>query len=231
LTQRARDEQFAAARRFLDSLSVPRIVVPGNHDIPFYDVFSRWLSPLSGYRRHIGDPDDQFYADNEIAIVGINTARSFTFKEGRINRRQVLHGCELLDRSEPAVTRLVVTHHPFNLPEAEIESNTVVGRALMAITGFAECRVDMILSGHLHVSNAAVMPVRYDDTGYAALLIQAGTATSSRRRNEQNAYNLIRIDRPKTTVDVLSWNEAAGVFVVRTSHQFRVTEGGWTRSA
>jgi 3',5'-cyclic AMP phosphodiesterase CpdA len=231
LTQRAKDGQFAAAGKFLDSLPWPRIVVPGNHDIPLYDLFARWLTPLSGYRRHIGDPDNQFYADNEVAIVGVTTARSLTFKDGRINRRQVERSCALLGRSGPAVTRLVVTHHPFDLSEGEVETGALVGRASIAITGFARCRVDMILSGHLHSSHAAVTPVTYGDMQYAALLIQAGTATSSRRRSEQNAYNLIRINRPLAAVDILSWKETAGEFVVNTSHHFRVTEAGWTRSA
>ena len=55
LTQRARVVQFAEARAFLDRLPKPVIVVPGNHDIPLDDVASRFLRPLSGYRRYITD--------------------------------------------------------------------------------------------------------------------------------------------------------------------------------
>ena len=93
------------------------------------------------------------------------------------------------------VIRIVVTHHPFDLPGPDTEDD-VIGRASMAIQGFARCRVDMILSGHLHFSHASPTPVCYGDTGYTALLVQAGTATSSRRREELNSFNLIRIDRP-----------------------------------
>ena len=227
LTQRARDEQFAAARRFLDSLPGARIVVPGNHDVPLYNVFARWLSPLAAYRRHIGDDVEPFYADDEIAVLGINTARSLTFKNGRINRLQVQRGCARLDTCAATATRIIVTHHPFDLPVGGDESD-VVGRAAMAISGFARCRVDMILSGHLHLGNAAPTPVRYGETGYSALLIRAGTATSSRLRAELNSYNVIRIERPLATIERLSWSEERGSFETSSTGQFRLTSRGWS---
>ena len=34
ITQRARRRQFAAARAFIERLSLPVLAVPGNHDIP-----------------------------------------------------------------------------------------------------------------------------------------------------------------------------------------------------
>jgi len=230
LTQRARNAQFASARRFLDSLPVPRVVVPGNHDVPLYNLMARWLWPLAAYRRHIGDNVEPFYADGEIAILGVNTARSFTFKNGRINQGQILRGCARLDSCGSGVTRVVVTHHPFDLP-GTANNDEVVGRASMAIQEFARCRVDMILSGHLHFSHASPTPVCYGDTGYTALLVQAGTATSSRRREELNSFNLIRIDRPLAAVERRSWdNQRRDVTVINTD-RFRLTPAGWARLA
>jgi 3',5'-cyclic AMP phosphodiesterase CpdA len=228
LTQRARNAQFASARRFLDSLPVPRVVVPGNHDVPLYNLMARWLWPLAAYRRHIEDDVEPFYADGEIAILGVNTARSFTFKNGRINRNQVLRGCARLDACGSGVTRIVVTHHPFDLPGTD-DKDEVVGRAPMAIQGFARCRVDMILSGHLHFSHAAPTPVHYGNTGYTALLVQAGTATSSRRREELNSFNLIHIDRPLATVERRSWHDQRRDFTVINTDRFRLTPAGWSR--
>ena len=53
LTQRAKPEQFREARAFLDTLPKPQIVVPGNHDVPLYNVFLRFLCPLGRYKRFI----------------------------------------------------------------------------------------------------------------------------------------------------------------------------------
>jgi len=227
LTQRARDEQFASARRFLDSLPVPRVVVPGNHDVPLYNLLARWLWPLAAYRRHIDDNVEPFYADGEIAILGGNTARSFTFKNGRINRDQVLRGCTRLDSCDSGVIRIVVTHHPFDLPGTD-DKDEVVGRASMALQGFSRCRVDMILSGHLHFSHAGLTPVRYGGTGYTALRVQAGTATSSRRREELNSFNLIRVERPLATVERRSWDNQRRDFIVINAEGFRRTPVGWS---
>src|SRR5215210_8080881 len=89
LTQRARSQQFKEGRQFLDKLPSPQIIVPGNHDVPLHNVFARFLQPLDKYKEYITDDLQPFYADQEIAIMGINTARSLTIKDGRINDEQV----------------------------------------------------------------------------------------------------------------------------------------------
>src|ERR1700704_500594 len=94
LTQRARTAEFQAARAFLDRLPKPQIIVPGNHDVPLHNVFRRFIGPLAKYRRLITDDLAPFYADDEIAVLGINTARSLTFKRGRVNSKQIDHAKE-----------------------------------------------------------------------------------------------------------------------------------------
>ena len=98
LTQRARARQFRAARAFLDTLPTPQLVVPGNHDVPLYNVFARFLAPLAGYRRFVADEVDPSFVDDEIAVVGINTARSFTWKGGGVSEAQLARAEEKLCR-------------------------------------------------------------------------------------------------------------------------------------
>src|SRR5882724_10264204 len=88
LTQRARSHQFREARAFLDALPQPQIVVPGNHDVPLHNVFTRFVRPLDKYKGYITDDLQPVYQDNEIVVVGVNTARSLTIKGGRINENQ-----------------------------------------------------------------------------------------------------------------------------------------------
>ena len=228
LTQRARSRQFREARAFLDRLPKPQIVVPGNHDVPLYNVFARFINPLRKYQRYISDDLRPFYHDEEMVVLGVNTARSLTIKGGRINQDQVAWMREKLCAWDEKIVKIVVTHHPFDLPEGHHERD-LVGRALMAIEGLASCGADMFLAGHLHVSHTAHTAVRYKIEGYSALVVQAGTATSSRGRGEANSFNLIRIAHPQITVQRFEWQPERTEFILAQTDNFRHTEDGWTR--
>jgi 3',5'-cyclic AMP phosphodiesterase CpdA len=230
LTQRARSHEFRQARDFLKALPFPKVVVPGNHDVPLYNIISRGLRPFAKYRRYIDDELEPSFADSEIAVLGINTARSFTLKNGRINLRQVARVCEQLQTYPPHVTRIVVTHHPFDLPGAS-HSGGLVGRANMAMTGFAACHVDLFLSGHLHTSHVGYSATRYKIAGYSALIIQAGTATSTRRRGQANAYNIIRVGRSRVSIDCSTWDPERGRFGISTTERIRRGADGWLAAA
>ena len=229
LTQRARRHEFDAARRFLGSLPFPQVVVPGNHDVPLYNVVARAATPFRAYRRAFRDELEPLFTDPEIAVLGINTARALTFKNGRINLQQVEQSCARLEACGPTVTRVIVTHHPFDAPDPGSDGN-LIGRARMAMTAFARCRVDLILSGHLHVGHVGPSTLRYGGNGWALLLVQAGTATSTRRRGEVNAFNLIRIDQPHIDVESRTWDSARSVFATTGTARFQHTPEGWIRS-
>jgi 3',5'-cyclic AMP phosphodiesterase CpdA len=226
LTQRARSHQFAEARKFLDALPEPQIIVPGNHDVPLYNFVARFTQPLMKYRRHITDDLEPFYADEEVAILGINTARSLTTKYGRINERQIESIRQRMCSYSEEMTKIIVTHHPFDLPEGHDESD-LVGRAELAMQALASCGADVLLAGHLHVGHTGQTATRYKIEGHSALVISAGTATSTRGRGESNSFNLIRINHPYIKVERLSWQAETGRFTPSLSESFEHTTGGW----
>ena len=230
LTQRARRAQFREARAFLDTLPVPQIVVPGNHDVPFYDVLRRFLSPLARFRRYISKAQMPEFFDDEIAVVGVNTARSLTFKGGRINIEQVEAVAQRFEGLPERVTRIIVTHHPFDVPEGGDESD-VLGRAPMAMAELARAEVDVFLSGHLHHSNIGTSARRYKIAGFAALLVQAGTAASTRERDELNAFNVLRIGKTELTVQTWLWDPSHSAFSPSGDSNFHyVHDAGWQAS-
>jgi 3',5'-cyclic AMP phosphodiesterase CpdA len=228
LTQRARSHQFMEARAFLDRLPKPQIVVPGNHDVPLYNVFTRFINPLRKYQRHITHDLAPFYHDDEIAVLGVNTARSFTIKGGRVNESQVAWMREKLCAFDPKIVKAVVTHHPFDLPEGHDEGD-LVGRARMAMERLASCGADMFLAGHLHVSHTTHSATRYKIAGHSALVVQAGTATSSRGRGEANSFNVIHIERPHIEVERFEWQPDHAGFKLAETERFKHTAEGWTR--
>src|ERR1700731_551979 len=227
LTQRAKGSEFQVARQFLEALPSPQIVVPGNHDVPFYNILARALKPLRNYQRYISNELEPFYCDDEIAIIGVNTARSLTLKNGRISHQQVVRSCARLEACGENRTRIIVSHPPFDLPETH-EVHGLVGRAHMAMAGFARCRIDLILSGHLHISHTSESAARYKIPGHSALLIHAGTATSTRARGELNSFNIIQVDHSSVSIQCLTWNRDRSSFFPSVIAQFRRTPAGWS---
>lgn len=228
LTQRARSHQFKEARAFLDVLPKPQIVVPGNHDVPLHNVFARFMQPLRKYCRYITSDLRPFYYDDEIAVLGVNTARSLTIKGGRINEEQVAWMRERLCAVDAKAVKVVVTHHPFDLPEGHGERN-LVGRARMAMEHLASCGADLFLAGHLHVSHTTHSATRYKIKGHSALVVQAGTAASTRGRGEANSFNVIRIDRPHISVERFEWQPERSAFALSMTERFRHSADGWAR--
>ncbi|WP_295999814.1 metallophosphoesterase [Rugamonas sp.] len=227
LTQRAKSAEFQAARAFLDTLPGPQIVVPGNHDIPLYNIAGRFLTPLMHYQRYVTLDLAPEYVDEEIAVLGVNTARSMTFKDGRINAQQIAQLGQRLAALAPALTRIIVSHHPFDLPDA-LGADKLVGRAPQAMAAFAACGVDLLLAGHLHASHAGDSAARYPMDGYAALVVQAGTATSTRGRGEANSFNAIRVEPERIAVDRYSWDDAAADFLLAGTERFERAGDVWS---
>ncbi len=226
LTQRARAAEFLAARDFLARIEAPQVIVPGNHDVPLYRVWERFLSPLGKFKRHFGADLTPSFVDAEIAVIGINTARSLTFKNGRINDEQMAEIHRLLDPIAESVTKIVVTHHPFDLPD-DAGDVRLVGRAREAMEVFAGCGVDILLAGHFHTSQAGDTSARHDLAGYAALVVQAGTATSTRGRGEENSFNVLRVTRGEVVIERRAWMSATSTFAVAGSEHFERDGARW----
>lgn len=224
LTQRARRAQFVAARDYLARLPQPQLVVPGNHDVPLYDVFRRFLSPLKRYCRFISSTLDPTFNDDEMIAVGLNTARSFTWKNGRISMEQIAALQGRLDEAGLRV-KIVVTHHPFLPPPGDVGID-LVGRAARAITVLDACNVDLLLAGHLHQGYAGDIRTQYPAARRAMIAVQAGTAISRRMRHgEANAYNLLTVERTLITIEVRAWNGDAFAPLRRTVYDRGVD--GW----
>jgi 3',5'-cyclic AMP phosphodiesterase CpdA len=227
LTQRARRAQFRDARAFLDRIAFPTLVVPGNHDVPLYNWAARLLDPFGGYRRYIAANLEPSHVDAEMAVIGLNSARALVVGgRGRMNMTRVDQVAARL-RSLPAEpVKVIVTHHPFDVPEG-FHDEHLVGRARLAMARFAEVGADLFLAGHLHVSHVGHSAKRYRIAGYSALVVQAGTL-STRGRGELNTFNVLRFARPDMTIERYSWNSGSRTFEQSFEGKFRHTSNGWT---
>lgn len=238
-TQRARTGQYREAAAFLARLPGPQLLIPGNHDIPLYDVVRRFLFPLHRYRRHITRDLRPVVRNDGMIVMGMNTARSFTlsldgfWKDGAISEEQLLdvklQACDL----PPELFKVVVTHHPFIPPPRERPHGIVRG-ARRALATMELCGIDMLLAGHLHMGYSDDVRTHHEATKRSILSVQAGTATSTRRRGEPNAYNWITIEKipgsasktyDRVTIEVRAWDGKH--FVPDVATRFTRTEGIW----
>jgi 3',5'-cyclic AMP phosphodiesterase CpdA len=218
LTQRARRHQFRQAHAFLQALPFPQIIVPGNHDVPLYNVAARFLRPLAGYRRHIAQNLEPAFVDEEMIVIGLNSARSLTLGRGRLDEEQVGRAAARLLAVAPHVIKIVVTHHPFDVPESHGDEH-LVGRAHMAMEHLSAAGADLFLAGHLHVSHVGRTAERYKIAGHAALVVQAGTM-STRGRGELNSFNVLRLARPDVAIERYSWDEHHQLFLSSWNRTF-----------
>jgi 3',5'-cyclic AMP phosphodiesterase CpdA len=231
-TQRARESQFRDASAYLNRLraaGLKVLAIPGNHDVPLYDVARRFGAPLRRYKRYISNDLCPWFEDDEVAVLGINTARSLTIKDGRINRRQIALMHERFRDVPASKTRILVTHHPlFALPIGEGgELSEAVGRHDDAVKGACEAGVHIALAGHFHRTFAGAASRMVERAG-TALVVQAGTATSTRiRNNEPQSFNWLHVERrEQVALQVIAWNGAS--FSDGSESRFHFDGKEWT---
>jgi 3',5'-cyclic AMP phosphodiesterase CpdA len=226
-TQRAKAPQFADARAFLDRLPrVPLVVVPGNHDVPLYRVFERLFTPYLQYKRYISAQLDTVLRHEGAVIVALNSAAQRTaIVNGRIDRWQLDLCREAFQDVPPGQARIVVVHHHLApAPDYDNEHDMLRG-ARRALNVFTECRVDLILGGHLHrayIGNSLDVYPGTDRTS-GIVIVQSGTTTSARgraREREKNSFNLIHVDEAVIRVTHYMFFHDLGEFAPLSRHVF-----------
>jgi 3',5'-cyclic AMP phosphodiesterase CpdA len=229
LTQRARRAQFRRARRFLDRLPTPQVVVPGNHDVPLFDVLRRLVVPHGRFQRHVATDLAPAWRDDEMAIVGVNSAHRRAIVRGRVTGAQMAAARRLFDEAPATAVRVLVTHHPLALPLATSARRHAV-RDRHAATELAECRIDLLLAGHLHTSHAGATAARERIGDRVAVFAQAGTSLSTRRRGEANAFNVLRVARDEIAIEHQAFDPGRGTFGTVVRECFRRGIAGWQRA-
>lgn len=232
-TQRARVGQYRQAADFIDKIPTPRLVVPGNHDIPLWNMLRRFTSPLGRYKKFVSENLWPVFSDEEIFVLGINTARPFTpslhgfWKDGEVSDWQLQKIRDLFLQAPNHTTKILVTHHPF-IPSPETPVHDIVRNAGKALAVLESVGVDLMLAGHLHLGYLGDVRTHHEAVKRSMLSIQAGTAISTRLRSQPNAYNLIAIEPNRVRIEVRRFDGQQ--FVVFSIRQFDRVAEIWTES-
>lgn len=193
ITQRARRSQFSAARRFVDELNIPNVlVVPGNHDIPLENVLARIFRPYAGYRRVFGDALETRISRPDLLVIGVNTTRPWRHIDGEISQAQIDRVSQALAVAAPGQLRIVVVHQPVAVTQPADEHDRVHGREA-ATRAWVAAGADLIMGGHIHLPYVTALGERFAGLPRRAWCVQAGTAMSYRvRPDAPNSINIVR---------------------------------------
>lgn len=231
LTQRATAKEYGEAKSFLKRIKRPKFIVPGNHDIPLYNIFARSFRPFRKYSKYISEDLSPTYIDKEIAVVGINSVRPYTISSGRVSKKQIETAESFLDTASHDMTKIIVCHHPFDLPYNKDvhhkHTHKVIGSSVRAMKRLASKKVDIFLAGHLHVTHIGDTTARYKIKDYSGIIVQAGTALSRRIRGELVSFNVLKIDSRYIEINCYTGEAKGSGYVITGTHKYKKGPHGW----
>ena len=195
ITQRARAEQFSRARVFCDSLKIAQMVsLPGNHDIPLFNLFARVLHPYAAYQKAFGQALEPELITPTLCLVTVNTTRWWRHKNGEVSAAQIDRVCQQLSRATPQQLRVVVVHQPVHVLRPQDEHDRLRGWE-PAVRAWAAAGADIVMGGHIHLPYVCELSPHVSGLKRRMWCIQAGTAVSSRiRREAPNSVNLLEFE-------------------------------------
>jgi 3',5'-cyclic AMP phosphodiesterase CpdA len=206
ITQRARRAEFAAAASFLDCLEIPVMALPGNHDIPLFNVAGRLLAPYGNYNHALQTPLMPSFENERMLALGVNTTRWYRHKDGEVSDEQIEQIGARLSAAKPGQLRVVVTHQPVHVIEKRDEHNLLRNHEA-AIRAWSAAGADLVLGGHIHLPYARNLREHYPDLSRNFWCVQAGTAVSRRIRFEaSNSVNIIDYDGATRVCSLSRWD-------------------------
>lgn len=222
LTQRARRSQFEDARRFLDSLPCPYLVVPGNHDIPAEKFWRRWLTPFHMYKQVVTDNLEPDFVSDTVAIKGLNTVNRFSWQQGKLSLKSAVKA-GLWASGQQANTKILTIHHPL---EKIQNSNKNAMRGSRAVLKALEKEgFDIVLSGHVH--KGVIKPFAQNPK---LLMVQVGTSLSNRLRKEANMFYVLEIEQERCHITDCTLKKNGELsFVEKATYDYLKTPNGWEK--
>jgi 3',5'-cyclic AMP phosphodiesterase CpdA len=210
LTQRGLEEEFLEAKAFLNSIPLPQVVVPGNHDVQgTWRFWERFLAPLNNYRSIIGPNLEPVWKQPGVTVIGANSARPagwyLDWSRGRLSRRQLARLAKSYTPAKPDELRVLVVHHPPATPPGGTARH-LIGRLQEFSDAVNRIGVDLVLAGHFHMSYAQALPLHGGSAPRACVLSAVSTATSHRLKGEPNGFHLICGTSSELRIEDWSWN-------------------------
>lgn len=193
LTHRGRPSQFARAAAFLRAIRAPLIAVPGNHDVPLWNLAERLIQPFRPWQAAIAPQREPLAHVGTLRVQGLDSVDPMAWQRGRLSPAQIRR---VIARIEPACHNIVALHHPLE-QAPEVDKALMLG-APEALAAFEAGGIEVALSGHLHLWSAGAF---LGPGGRPILQIQAGTALCARPGDRQNEFAVLDFRGPDLRIE------------------------------
>lgn len=201
LTQRARSHEFMSAAEFLKTLEKPLFLVPGNHDIPLYNLYQRIFSPYKKFLKYFETQSQIFYEDEQLAIFGLWTTNNLTVSQGKIKQKQIDELKAKFQHVSPQKIRIIASHHPVFSQKYPMSANSQAE--------IIKLKPHLVLSGHEHYAEVR----HFSQDSVLPICVSSGTSTSTRLRAQSNGFNLISILENELKVEIYQFDSEKNEFV------------------
>jgi DNA repair exonuclease SbcCD nuclease subunit len=222
LTMRARPGQFREAAGFLRAVAAPTLIIPGNHDIPVFDLATRLVAPFCNYRRHIAPLSSNPVVLRHAALVGIDTVTRWRHQRGRLRADDLARAAEWMRGTTPARWRVAVVHQQFaNLPG--VDRPGTYPNAEAALGALSAAGAHAVLHGHIHVASARSSRDIFPSIARPVVVVSAGTPTCGRLRSADRrvfSFNLLEFGPRHFGVTAMDWDHDAGDFAPAAAARF-----------
>lgn len=205
-TQTGSEDEFRQARDFIATLPCPFLAVPGNHDISARNLVERFAHPYRRYRHFIHGDLNPVYQDDNVFILGLNTARPalphWNWANGTVSFSQINEVRQKFSAAKRDQWKILVCHHPL-YAMVDTPISTFVWRAGRLRAALRDMGVHLIMTGHIHHTSVA-----FEETDKKSLYhIGAASAFSTRLRTQGNGYNIIHAQPGRADVTLMTWKD------------------------
>ncbi|GMN02515.1 metallophosphoesterase family protein [Erythrobacter sp. MTPC3] len=189
LTQRATRQQYADAAEWFSQFDVPVLLDPGNHDMPYYNLWERFTDPYRRYRQLKQQVGGTLFSD-DIVLVPLKTTvraqRRFPWSDGVVLDDALAETiAHLLAFEGDPRTIIVTAHHPLLGPDDGSANPTIGGAA--AFEAIAKAGAHAVLTGHVHVPFDEVRSAG----GRSVRMIGTGTLSTRLRKGAPPSYRVL----------------------------------------
>jgi 3',5'-cyclic AMP phosphodiesterase CpdA len=210
LTMRGRKQEYQEARAFLDSLPTPQLVVPGNHDVQgSWKLWERFVAPWRNYRQFIDRELEPVFRHPGMVAIGANSARPagwyLDWSRGRLSQSQMTRIASAYAGTHDDALRVLVVHHPPAAPP-DGTARHLIGRLRDFSRTVNHAGIDLVLSGHFHMSYAQTLHLRAAPATRSCVFSSVSTATSHRLKGEPNGFHIIDGDARELRIQDWAWN-------------------------